>query len=631
VAWHGSVLAGKAQTYRENTWEDAGEERTPAVASPAVMPSYRLRPALIPRGRSMSGRPGETSPNQYPRWFTWITPCAPSVRSYQRTKTRIILDLRIRFRGATTLPCVYATDPHSVTWRSPQAESSDEVKVQIADMAREALTDTSAVPSMAPGTRRNRLLDALLLCALLLSCLIFYCVSTQGTWSPLHQQTLLGVAPEGRFFLAQAQAMTHGRLWISQSQLPGDCFIHGGKCYGYFGLTPSLLRLPFLPLLDHFNSGFTPVFITAGLTLATGSFLALLRRLFSHLCVRSPAIVVVALLGMALGAASILTQLSAANTYDEAIAWAVGFLSLAVYYFIRWWETLQRWTYVALVVSLVLAANARPTGLPFALVIGFGVGYRILTLKRNESADWTKSVALGGTAILLPIATCIGVFLLKFGQPIPNLLLDQTIGGRNASPEWIRVRTRDRDHLVSLRFVMTALLAYLRPDAVSFSSAFPWVQFRFVSTLTGPSPISYVALPQGSIYSANVTSLTATMPLSFVAAIGATFYRLRQRIVLQVRPLLPTLRSESFWKIFVVVAALSSWCVTLTGVAVEDRFLGDAYPLMALLLLLGLYELAKPFENAGRLLKIGIVLTVLVGVGWQLLVNIGLARYVGVQ
>ena len=155
-------------------------------------------------------------------------------------------------------------------------------------MAREAITDSSAVPSVASGKAPDRLLDASLLSVLLFSSLVFYCVSTQGTLSPLHQQTLFGGpgGPEGRFFLAQTQAMVHGRLWINSSQLPSDCFVAGGKCYGYFGITPSLLRLPFLPLLDHFNSGFTPVFITAGLTLATGSFLALLRHLFSHLCVR---------------------------------------------------------------------------------------------------------------------------------------------------------------------------------------------------------------------------------------------------------------------------------------------------------------------------------------------------------
>ena len=502
-------------------------------------------------------------------------------------------------------------------------------------MAREAITDSSAVPSVASGKAPDRLLDASLLSVLLFSSLVFYCVSTQGTLSPLHQQTLFGGpgGPEGRFFLAQTQAMVHGRLWINSSQLPSDCFVAGGKCYGYFGITPSLLRLPFLPLLDHFNSGFTPVFITAGLTLATGSFLALLRHLFSHLCVRRSTTVVVALVGVALGAGSVLTQLSAANTYDEAIAWAVGFLSLAVYCFIRWWETQQRWTYVVLVVSLVMAANARPTALPFAFVIGFGVGYRILTLRRDGSPDWAKSVALGGAAMVLPIATCIGVFLLKFGQPIPNLLLDEAIGGRHASPVWISVRRRDQNHLVSLRFVMTALFAYLRPDAVTFSRTFPWVGFRSVcsSLSCGPIPITYVALPKGSIYSANATSLTATMPLSFVAATGAIVYRVRMRIALQVRHLLPSLRSEAFWKIFVVVAALASWCVTLTGVAVEDRFLGDAYPLMALLLLLGLDGLTRPLEKAGRLLQLGITLTVVAGVSWQLLVNIGLARHVGIQ
>jgi pyridoxal biosynthesis lyase PdxS len=90
------------------------------------------------------------------------------------------------------------------------------------------------------------------------------------------------------------------------------------------------------------------------------------------------------------------------------------------------------------------------------------------------------------------------------------------------------------------------------------------------------------------------------------------------------------LKSEALWKPILLVAALGSWGVVLTGVAVEDRFLADAYPLVALFVLLGLPRLIRKANGAGRLVTVSVVTLVIVGVSWQLLANIGLAwRYPG--
>jgi hypothetical protein len=233
--------------------------------------------------------------------------------------------------------------------------------------------------------------------------------------------------------------------------------------------------------------------------------------------------------------------------------------------------------------------------------------------------------------VVLPIATCIGVFMVKFGQPIPSYLLDQQIAGAHATPRWIKIRRIDHNHLTSLRFVPTALFAYLRPDVIDFSRSFPWVYFRFRTTFryTGfvASPITYIGLSRGSLYSGTVASLTATMPLCFIIAIAAAGYRLGQRAKSGIRAWSPSriLKSETLWKPILLVAALGSWGVALTGVAVEDRFLADAYPLVALFVLLGLPRLVRKVNGAGRLIAMSVATLVIVGVSWQLLANIGLA------
>jgi len=483
-----------------------------------------------------------------------------------------------------------------------------------------------------------RLFDGALVGILIVSCLIFFWLSTHGTWNPLYEEQNSSHPlhfDKGYFFLAQAQATIHGRLWVKPWELPGECWVRNGRCYGYFGLTPSLLRLPLLPVLDHYNRGLTPAYITGALTLAAGSFLASLRHLFSRMRLARSTLMLVALVGLSFGAAGVLTQLTPASFYDEAIAWAVGFLSLSVYCFIRWWENQQLRWYALLLVGLLLAANARPTAVPFAFVIGLGVGYKLWRVRTVGAWAWAESLGLGGALIVIPIATCLGVYYLKLGQLIPSYLLNQTIGGPDAFPTWLAIRKIDHDDLVSWRFVPTALFAYLRPDSVIFTRPFPWVDFRFSDYPTfGRAPIAYVQLRRGSLYAETVSSLTATMPLAFAvfacAAIGVVRSRVKRIGQWSAHEVFRShlLRSRHLWKVIALTGAVASWCVVLTGIDVSNRFLGDAYPLLALFLLLGLPRLAWAVDRGGRVLKTGTIAIVVCGVSWQLFVNIALAwRY----
>ncbi|HLI73108.1 MAG TPA: hypothetical protein VKU86_04455, partial [Acidimicrobiales bacterium] len=234
--------------------------------------------------------------------------------------------------------------------------------------------------------RRMRLMDALFVGVVAGSAIAFYGMTTHGTWNPLYER------PEfsGRFYLAQARAIVNGHLWVNRSQLPGECFVHAGRCYGYFGLTPSLIRLPFLLLLDAVNKALTPVFVTAALTLATGSAVGILRRLLATVKTRTSTDLVVAVLAVGLGPASVLGILTRPAVYEEAIAWAVAFMALGAYCFLRWWEEPRRLWIVLLVVSLVLSANSRPTGLPFAVIVGVGVAWRLWRVRGTEAVSWSR-------------------------------------------------------------------------------------------------------------------------------------------------------------------------------------------------------------------------------------------------
>ena len=61
-----------------------------------------------------------------------------------------------------------------------------------------------------------------------------------GTFDPLRQFS------PGNFYDLQARAMLAGHLYVPNGSLGIEAFVHGGHQYTYFGLFPSILRMPVL-------------------------------------------------------------------------------------------------------------------------------------------------------------------------------------------------------------------------------------------------------------------------------------------------------------------------------------------------------------------------------------------------
>src|SRR5689334_11518160 len=96
--------------------------------------------------------------------------------------------------------------------------------------------------------------------ALLAMVPVVFFFTTQGTWNLAKQRNDGGWS--GGFFMAQAESMvSRGRLDVDPDDLLSECLRRGSRCYGYFGLTPSLVRVPFLPILRRVHSALTPLFL----------------------------------------------------------------------------------------------------------------------------------------------------------------------------------------------------------------------------------------------------------------------------------------------------------------------------------------------------------------------------------
>ena len=73
--------------------------------------------------------------------------------------------------------------------------------------------------------------------------------------------------------------LVHARLNVDLDDIQSECLFRGRRCYGYFGLTPSLVRMPFLGVLWYFHSALTPLFLGVAVLLGYWAALQFLQRL----------------------------------------------------------------------------------------------------------------------------------------------------------------------------------------------------------------------------------------------------------------------------------------------------------------------------------------------------------------
>ena len=196
--------------------------------------------------------------------------------------------------------------------------------------------------------------------------------TTEGTWNLRKQRVEGGYS--GRFFMAQAEAMTYGRLNVERNEIQGECFDRYFRCYGYMGLTPSLLRLPFLGVLHRLGSALTPLYLGVAVLLSYwGALQLLMGSLVEAADPERPRALVLgyaAAAALALGPGSTLLFLTRPAVFEEAAAWGVAFFLLALGRVWVWYRSQDSRTLILAVLFAILSANARPTAAPACGVLG---------------------------------------------------------------------------------------------------------------------------------------------------------------------------------------------------------------------------------------------------------------------
>jgi hypothetical protein len=68
-------------------------------------------------------------------------------------------------------------------------------------------------------------------------------------------------AYQNDFYDLQARAMFHGHLSLANGSLGIEGFVHDGRTYTYFGLFPSIIRMPFLLVTSGLDGRLTAPFM----------------------------------------------------------------------------------------------------------------------------------------------------------------------------------------------------------------------------------------------------------------------------------------------------------------------------------------------------------------------------------
>lgn len=328
------------------------------------------------------------------------------------------------------------------------------------------------------------------------------------------------------YYTAAALSLLHGRLDVPVQTLGFECFMVHNRCYGYFGLAPTLLRLPLVWVMGERaqTDPFERVFLVLGfLTVAAGVWWVSrqLVALWAPAARRRPLVVAgVLAAACSLGASPLIFLVSRPLVYEEAILWGVGFACVALGAAM----SLQRRPRVGMA-AVLLAADAmavlsRPTVGASALIFTGALGLWFLWRARvgRRSGSLAHPGRLGACLVAGACLAAVSgsvVAYAKFGSVSPPYG-DQVLIRDNPS------RVAEFSHFAGLNLAVlpTRLLSNLRPDSLSLTTHPPFVALGEVTpTLVGPVTISDVTWEQTS-------SVTATMPASSLLALAGLAFLL---------------------------------------------------------------------------------------------------------
>ena len=350
------------------------------------------------------------------------------------------------------------------------------------------LTATASAQRLVPRVQAVLTSHRAFALTAVLCCTAFAAMITHGTFR------LISVESFTDFYDFQASSLLQGRLDVPEAAVMEEAFIHEGKTYGYFGLTPALLRLPFVIFGRPFGELSRAAMLVYFAVTLVGAYRLLLdatrllrpsRPPITRATGDRPATWQTVLFTVHVGLGSTVFFLgSRAYIYHEAILCGIMFAVLSCWCALRHLANpTGRWWLGALALG-VLSVHARPpTGLFALTVLGCVAATHLFRLSLSQSPSPSPvpcppSPVLRPPSSLRPLA--IGALAIA-GVASFNALSYAKFGTIEGCPLRLNVqydakRLANIDsrqfHLANLPY---GLATYVLRSTVEFEANFPWI------------------------------------------------------------------------------------------------------------------------------------------------------------
>ena len=321
---------------------------------------------------------------------------------------------------------------------------------------------------------------------------------------------------ESNFYDLQARAMLHGHLFVPDNSLGLEAFVHDGRQFTYFGIFPSLIRLPVL-LVTHSLDGKLTALSMMMAWLATAAFSALLLWRI-RLLVRGPvvlgrleAIASGVLIAVITGGSVLVFLASTPYVFSEDLAWSVA-LTMGTMFALLGVLERPSWGRIAALGGLVLAANLTRVTTGYACVIGAGIAAASLALDRRSLIRRQRALPVAATGLIVLVIGC-AVTYAKFGVFLGVPVSDQLVYGV------FGLRGINGGSYFGLHFLPTTVFDYFGPTDLRLTSVFPFVT----------RPPTLATDVGGAVLdgSDRVASVVPSMPLLFFGGLWGLFCAIR--------------------------------------------------------------------------------------------------------
>ncbi len=397
------------------------------------------------------------------------------------------------------------------------------------------------------------------------------------------------------FYDLQARAMFHGHLYLPNGSMGIEAFVHHGHDYTYFGLFPSLIRMPIMLLTSRFDGQMTaPSILAAWLLTALFSALMLWRiRVLMRgdaTLGRGEAASFGVLLATILGGSVVLYLAATPFVFNEDFAWSIP-LTIGSLFALLGVVERPSWGRVLASGLLILCANLNrsPTGWGCSIAAILIAAWFAWGKEGAANRRWAIPTFAAGAVPIL--AGCV-VTYAKFGIPIGLPMSDQVWASVNAHRRYFLAANGGK--AFSFAFLPSTLSAYFQPVGMRVSGIFP-----FISPPAAPAPWLAGAVLDQSYPTA---SFTDTSPLIFLLGCWGLITAVRPRATGRVR---------LTW--FVLIGAAAGAAGVLLWGYISQRYLGDLLPFFVIVAGIGLVDVWRRLETRSGWVKgcaVGAVATV---------------------